>query len=134
MYTLLRELQCHDLQSYILAVAQVLLLEHIFVEDHPPFDLCFSITNNVTIDREVSLSLNLQTEEGTATLLDFELVNSEVLINGSMCYANIITIFPDGFLEINETFSIMIASLNSQLLAENSRTDIIIIDTDSEFK
>lgn len=132
MYTLRGQPPNYSAMIYILAVAQVLLPEHTFVEDHPQFDLCFSITNNVTID--ISLLLNLQTEEGTATLLDFELVNSEVLINGSMCYANIITIFPDGFLEINETFSITITSLNSQLLAENSRTDIIIIDTDSEFK
>lgn len=107
-----------------------------FVEGSPPSDVCISITNNVTIDTEVSLLLNLRTEEGTATLLDFELNNSELLIPGSMCFSDIITITsPDNLLEANETFSIAITPRDPQLAvapAETSRADILIIDTDSE--
>ena len=92
--------------------------------------MCIDITNNVTI--EVNLTLIILTQEDSATSNDFTRINETFSVNGPGCFS--IDILSDDIVEDNETFVVMVDSDDSRLivLPGGSNANITIIDTSSK--
>ena len=115
----------------IAAVARLDQLFYVIDEDSDSVSVCINITNNVTL--ETSLQLTIRTQEGSATSSDFIGLDRPLLLNGSTCFT--ISIIPDELVEINETFNVTIESNTERLVIplENSQAVITITDVNGKF-
>ena len=115
----------------IAAVARLNQLFYGIDEDSDSVSVCINITNAVTL--ETSLQLTIRTQEGSATSSDFIGLDTPLLLSGSTCFT--ISIIADELVEINETFSVTIESNTEKLVipSENSQAVITITDVNSKF-
>ena len=101
-----------------------------FSEELTPFSICVELQNAVSI--EASLTLHLQTEEGSAGNSDFMSIDEERSFNGSTCFE--ISIYFDDLLENVEFFIISMDtdSRDGRLRIENPEAEILIEDRNSK--
>ena len=94
--------------------------------------MCINITNNVTVEANISITVRTDAEEGTADIRDFEVFEKEIIVSsGKTCFE--IKVFPDAILEDEETFPVSIESSDSALNVVVSQAEVTILDSTSEF-
>ena len=101
-----------------------------FAEQTQPLEVCINITNNVTIEADLSITFQTDANQGTAEREDFEMLEDIFMITGRTCFE--ILIFPDTKLEGNETFRISIESMNSALNLSVPQAEVTILDSTSK--
>ena len=103
-----------------------------FTEQDELLQVCINITNNVTVEANISITVRTDAEEGTADIRDFEVFEKEIIVSsGKTCFE--IKVFPDAILEDEETFPVSIESSDSALNVVVSQAEVTILDSTSEF-
>ena len=104
---------------------------YMFTENEPLSQICIVITNDVTV--EANLELTLQSEDSSAGSSDFQSINEVVVIANTTTCITVQGIAGDGLVETPEMFRVSIQSGNPRLvISPTNEIVVIIMDSDSK--